>query len=94
MVEWVYAELITRKQCHERQYRMSYQDYNTGSPYLDYSRKLVRLVREIRQANPTYSAEKIRSIPARTMSSVPSVPTLGRLNQPGASVFQGGNEPA
>jgi len=48
---------------------------------VEYSRELVRQVREIRKANPTYSARKIRPILLRTMAEdkVPSVTTLGRL---------------
>jgi transposase InsO family protein len=47
----------------------------------EYSRALVKVVREIREADPTYSAEKIRPILLRTMpkNEVPSVATLGRL---------------
>jgi putative transposase len=47
----------------------------------EYSRGLVRAVREIRKADPTYSAKKIRPILLRTMAAeqVPSVATLGRL---------------
>jgi transposase-like protein len=44
-----------------------------------YSRELARAVREIREADPTYSAKKIRPILERVMSGVPSVSTLGRL---------------
>ena len=44
-----------------------------------YTRELVGRVREIRKADPTYSAKKIRPILLRTMSCVPSVATIGRL---------------
>jgi hypothetical protein len=31
MVEWYYPELITGRQCHERQYRVSHQNCNIGA---------------------------------------------------------------
>jgi hypothetical protein len=53
-----------------------------------YSREVVQAVREIREADPTYSARKTRPILSRTISGVPSVPT------PGKPVFQAGHETA
>jgi hypothetical protein len=32
MVGWILAELITKRQCHERQHQVSYQDCNVSSP--------------------------------------------------------------
>ena len=47
----------------------------------EYSRALVKVVKQIRETDPTWSAKKIRPILLRTMSKneVPSVATLGRL---------------
>jgi len=45
----------------------------------DYSQELVSKVRDIRKADPTYSAKKIRPILLRESAEVPSVATLRRL---------------
>ena len=45
----------------------------------EYSRELVRSVRELREADPTYSGKKLRPILLRIREDVPSVATLGRL---------------
>ena len=50
---------------------------NLRSP--GYSRELVEKVRQIRKDDPSYSARKIRPILLRTMDSVPSISSIGRL---------------